>query len=219
MVSQIFSDVSDKYDIMNDLMSFGLHRIWKNNLVDLIKLSPEKVILDLATGSGDIIKIIKKRSECLCLGYDSNLDMINEAKKKNLKNAFFVCGKSEEMPFSKNTFDYVIVSFGLRNFSDMDKSLKEVFRILKPSGKFLCLEFSQINNPLLSKLFNIYNKIIPKYGKFLSKNELAYKYLIKSIEIFPNQIKLSKKLLKSGFRKIEVFDIIDGLSSIHIAKK
>ena len=204
---------------MNDIMSLGLHRIWKKNLVDLIKLSPEKVVLDLATGSGDVITIIKKKSDCLCLGYDSNQDMINEAKKKKLKNTFFICGKSEEMPFSKNTFDYVVVSFGLRNFSDINKSLKEVFRILKPGGKFFCLEFSQINNPYLRKFFSLYNKIIPKYGKFISNNEFAYKYLIKSIEISPNQIKLSKILLESGFNKIEVFDIIDGLSSIHIADK
>ncbi len=204
---------------MNDVMSFGLHRIWKKNLVDLVKLTPEKVVLDLATGSGDIIKIIKKKSDCLCFGYDSNLDMINEAKKKNLKNTFFICGKSEKMPFPENILDYVVVSFGLRNFSDINKSLKEVFRILKPGGKFFCLEFSQINSPLLRKLFSIYNKIIPKYGKLISNNEFAYEYLIKSIEIFPNQIKLSKNLLKSGFKKIEVFDIIDGLSSIHIAEK
>ena len=109
------------------------------------------------------------------------------------------------MPFPENTFDYVVVSFGLRNFSDINKSLKEVFRILKPGGKFFCLEFSQINSPSLRK--------------FISNNQYAYEYLIKSIEIFPNQIKLSKILLECDFKKIEVFDIIDGLSSIHIADK
>ena len=184
LVNQIFSDVSQKYDIMNDIMSFGLHRIWKKNLVDLIKLSPDKVVLDLATGSGDIIKIIKKKSDCLCFGYDSNLDMINKAKKKNFKSTFFICGKSEKMPFSENTFDYVVVSFGLRNFSDIYKSLKEVFRILKPGGKFFCLEFSQINSPSLRKLFSLYNKIIPKFGKFISNNQYAYEYLIKKYRNF-----------------------------------
>ena len=122
------------------------------------------------------------------------------------------------MPFKKNKFDIVTVSFGLRNFSDIDQSLKEIKRIIKKGGKFYCLEFSEINNRSLRTLFNIYSKIIPFYGKIILNNKEAYSYLIQSIKEFPNQILLTKKLLKVGFKNIEVIDILDGVASIHICE-
>ena len=200
-------------------MSFGLHRTWKQELIKKIKIKEQDVILDLATGSGDLLELIMKKSDCICVGYDSNKKMIMQAKKKLKKRKiFYVNGLAEKIPFKKNSFDIITLSFGLRNFTDIPKSLIEIKRVLKKKGKFYCLEFSEINNKSLRKIFDLYSKLIPLYGKLILNNEEAYSYLIQSIKEFPNQIQLTKKLLKVGFRKIEVFDVLDGIASIHVSE-
>ena len=204
-------------------MSFGLHRTWKQELIKKIKIKEQDVILDLATGLdkslSDVIELIKEKSNCICVAYDSNMKMMIQAKKK-LKNQkiFYINGMAENIPFKTNTFDYVTLSFGLRNFSNVQKSLLEIKRVLKKRGKFYCLEFSEINNKSFRKIFDLYSKLIPLYGKLILNNEEAYSYLIQSIKEFPNQIQLTKKLLKVGFRKIEVFDVLDGIASIHVSE-
>ena len=218
-VERIFSGVSDKYDLMNDIMSFGLHRIWKQELIKKIKIKEQDIILDLATGSGDLLELIKKKSNCICVGYDSNIKMMKEAKRKLEKQkVFYVNGMAEKIPFKTNTFDFVTLSFGLRNFTHIPKSLVEINRVLKKKGKFYCLEFSEINTRSFRKIFHFYSKLIPIYGKLVVNNEEAYSYLIQSIKEFPNQIQLTKKLLKAGFKNIEVFDILDGVASIHVSE-
>ena len=205
---------------MNDIMSFGLHRIWKKKLIDLMDINDDSIILDLASGSGDLTKIVKKKFDCECIVFDSNLEMIDQAKIKLKKFKIkYINGNAEFLPFRRNFFDYVMVSFGIRNFTDIDRSLNEVRRILKKKGKFFCMEFSEINDVVLRKFFSIYSIIIPKYGKIFLNNEIAYKYLVQSIRKFPNQIQLSKKLKKVGFERIEVIDIMGGLASIHISEK
>ena len=144
---------------------------------------------------------------------------IGEKKLKNFANVKWYCAQAEKLPFEDETFDIYVVSFGIRNFSNIDKSLGEVFKVLKDSGTFYCLEFSQINNKILNNLYQLYSKIIPTYGGVLANDSDSYKYLIKSIESFPNQVELSKKMKEAGFKQIEVLDIIDGLASIHIARK
>ena len=217
-VSQIFSNVADNYDLMNDLMSFGLHKSWKEKLVSLIDVEDQSYVLDLASGSGDLTVLLKNRVDCNCLIYDSNIKMLQKAKKK-VKNAQIICGYAENLPFKKESFDYVMVAFGLRNFSDLDQSLREVWRVLKRNGIFLCLEFSEINNFFIRDLFNIYGKIIPRYAGFFLNQKMAYNYLIESIKQFPNQAELSGKLKRHRYSNIKVIDIIDGLASIHIAQK
>ena len=218
-VDKIFTKVSRGYDLMNDIMSLGLHRIWKEEFINMVQLDKNYYLLDLATGSGDLLELIKKKCDCTCIGFDSNIEMIKQAKKQVKKNnVYFINGRAELLPFKKNRFDIVTVSFGLRNFSDIDQSLKEIKRIIKKGGKFYCLEFSQINNRSLRELFNVYSKLIPFYGKILLNNKEAYSYLVQSIKEFPNQILLTKKLLKVGFKNIEVIDILDGIASIHICE-
>ena len=205
---------------MNDVMSLGLHRTWKSYFVDLIEINTESNVLDIASGSGDIIKLLKEKAAANFFSLDANEDMQVQAKKKiNDKNVKFVNAYAEKLPFDKKYFDVVTVSFGMRNFSNINKSLSEVFKVLKDSGTFYCLEFSQINNKILNNIYQLYSKIIPTYGRILANDSDSYKYLIKSIENFPNQVELSKKMKKAGFKQIEVFDIIDGLASIHIARK
>ena len=217
-VSQIFSNVADNYDLMNDLMSFGLHRTWKKKMVSLMKVNKKSTVLDLASGSGDLARLVKKKSKCKCIVYDANKKMLEKAKKK-IEDGIFITGKAENLPFKNNTFDYVLVGFGLRNFYDLNKALIETKRVLKKGGFLISLEFSEINNNLLRKLFYFYVKIIPKYAGLLLNKELAYNYLIETIKQFPNQIELSKKLKKKKFNNIQVIDILDGLAAIHISEK
>ena len=200
-------------------MSFGLHRTWKQELIKQIKIKEQDIILDLATGSGDLLKLIKEKSNCICVAYDSNMKMIMQAKKKLKKQQiFYINGLAEKIPFKTNSFDLITLSFGLRNFTNIPKSLMEIKRVLKKRGKFYCLEFSEINNKSFRKIFQFYSKLIPFYGKLILNNEEAYAYLVQSIKEFPNQVQLTKKLIKAGFRKIEVFDILDGVASIHICE-
>ncbi len=217
-VSQTFSNVAENYDLMNDIMSFGLHRSWKKKVVSLMDINESSVVLDLASGSGDLANLIKKKSNCSCIIYDANTKMLLKAKKK-VNDGIYISGKAENLPFRNNVFDYVTVGFGLRNFSDLNKSIIEIKRVLKKNGVLLCLEFSDINSNFFRKLFHFYGKIIPKYAEFFFNKKLAYYYLIESIKQFPNQIELSKKLKKNKFNNIKVIDILDGLAAIHISKK
>ena len=220
LVQKIFSKVSKKYDLMNDVMSLGLHRTWKSYFVDLIEINTKSNVLDIASGSGDIIKLLKKRQLRIFFHLTPTKICKHRQKKKlNDKNVKFVNAFAEKLPFDKKYFDVVTVSFGMRNFSNINKSLSEVFKVLKDSGTFYCLEFSQINNKILNNFYQLYSKIIPTYGGILANDSDSYKYLIKSIENFPNQVELSKKMKDAGFKQIEVLDIIDGLASIHIARK
>jgi len=219
LVESIFSRISEKYDFMNDIMSLGLHRIWKEEFVNLIKFYSNCSLLDLASGSGDLIKLIKKRNNCFCVSYDSNEEMIRQAQKKlRCEKVSFINGRAENIPFKDKSFDIVTVSFGLRNFSNLEESLKEIRRVMKTGRKFYCLEFSEINNVLFKKIFNFYSKILPFYGDFFLNNKEAYQYLVESIRQFPNQIEFTKKLIKAGFANIEVIDILGGLASIHISE-
>ena len=139
-VERIFSSVSHKYDLMNDIMSFGLHRTWKQELIKKIKIKEQDVILDLATGSGDLLELIKKKSNCICVAYDSNMNMIMQAKKKLKKQEiFYINGMAENIPFKTNTFDFITLSFGLRNFTNVQKSLVEIKRVLKKREHFIAL--------------------------------------------------------------------------------
>ncbi len=219
-VNQVFSSVSKKYDIMNDLMSFGLHRIWKEKLISLLEISKDSLVLDLATGSGDISNKINEKYDCKCIALDANMEMLEIAKKKNDSHApFYIYGNAENLPFKKFIFDFVVVSFGLRNFNDIQRSLEQIHRVLKKKGTFICLEFSEVNNPFFRKIIKVYFKTIPKLGQLFANNKFAYDYLIESILNFPNQIQLTKKLSLAGFKTVKVIDIIDGIAAIHISKK
>ena len=219
-INQVFSSVSTKYDFMNDLMSLGMHRIWKEEVISLLEICKDSLVLDLASGSGDISIKIKERFNCKCIALDANFEMLEIAKKKlHSIKPFYINGNAENLPFKKTIFDYVIVSFGLRNFNDIPKSLEEIHRVLKKTGTFICLEFSEVNNPIFRTIIKTYFKAIPSLGLLFANNKFAYDYLIESILNFPNQIQLTKKLIQAGFKTIKVIDIIDGVAAIHISKK
>ena len=223
LVSKVFQDVFDKYDLMNDLMSLGVHRLWKKNFIEFLNPQKDSKLLDVASGTGDIAKLfldkINYEGHVFCL--DENEQMLKLSKKrfnKNLNIKWF-CNNAEKLPFKKNQFDYYTISFGIRNIDNIDNALNEAYRVLKPGGHFLCLEFSKIKNNLLNNVYKTYSKSLPKIGKFVVGKSEPYEYLINSIEKFYSQDELSKKIENSNFTNISYKNLNGGIVAIHSAWK
>ena len=161
LVQKIFDKVSNKYDLMNDFMSLGIHRFWKKDLINMMSPSKDTKLIDVACGTGDIGKLFLESVNYKALVYnvDPNKNMINEGKKKfkNIDSIKWFVNSAENLKFKDNFFDFYTISFGLRNTKDIDKSIKEAFRVLKPGGKFLCLEFSKVQNENLGKIYKEYS--------------------------------------------------------------
>ena len=219
LVKSVFNKVFDKYDIMNDFMSLGIHRFWKKALINMMNPSVNKNLLDVACGTGDIGKLFldstNKNSKITCV--DPNNKMIKEGKKKlsNYKNINWVISPAEKLPLPDNTFDYYTISFGLRNTKNLNKTLSEAYRILKPGGRYLCLEFSKIQNSNLDFIYKKYSKLIPIIGQFIVGEKEPYEYLIKSIKQFINQEELIDLMEKNNFQKCSYRNFSGGIVSIH----
>ncbi len=219
LVQNVFDQVYDQYDLMNDLMSLGIHRIWKKNLLNLMNPSQKHKLIDVACGTGDIAKLflsnVNKSSEITCV--DPNEGMIKKGKEKlfEFKHLKWVIAPAEKLPISENKFDFYTISFGLRNTRDLNKALSEAYRVLKPGGRFLCLEFSKIQNPSLNFIYKNYSKFIPSLGKLIVGEKKPYDYLIKSIENFINQEELLNLMKKNNFKKCSYRNLSGGLVSIH----
>lgn len=228
LVSKVFSSVSSKYDIMNDLMSGGLHRLWKE---EFIKHIPDFQgnFLDMASGTGDIaIKIYKKSQELNeqadITACDASQKMLeigrNKALDIGIANIKYEVSFAEKLPFKTNSFDYYIVAFGIRNFTDIKAALKEALRVLKPGGKFLCLEFSKVQNPVLETIYDFYSmNIIPFIGKVVVKDEESYRYLVESIRKFPDQIEFKNMIEEAGFIDAKYSSMTFGTVAIHTGYK
>jgi len=225
LVQKLFSEVSKKYDLMNDIMSFGTHRLWKKRLIEIMNINPNDKIIDVGSGTGDLTKIIlKENKNVLIYSVDLNLEMLNEAKKQfnnqQKKNIKFINANAENLPFENNFFDKYVISFCLRNITYIEKALRESFRVLKPGGKFYCLEFSSPTSSVINKIYSKYkNKIVPFMGEKVANNKNAYKYLEESISQFPNQNILLDKINNVGFEKTSYINLFDGIVSIHIGFK
>ena len=219
VVSKVFADVFEKYDIMNDLMSLGIHRLWKKTFIDWLNPSKNTKLIDVASGTGDIAKLflekIDYKGKVCCV--DENEGMLNISKKKfgQINNVKWYCDKAEKLPFKDNEFDYYTISFGIRNVKNTNIALDEAFRVLKPGGKFICLEFSKVKSDILNKLYQIYSKSIPKIGKFVVGKSEPYEYLVKSIESFINQDELIELMLKNNFVKCSYRNLSGGIVAIH----
>jgi len=223
LVEKVFNKVYDKYDLMNDIMSLGTHRIWKKNLVSWINPSKDSKIIDVASGTGDIAKLCSNNTNNYCdiTCVEPNNKMLSEGKKKlrNLDNLKWVSSSAENLPFKNDTFDYYIISFGIRNVTDLDKSLNEAFRVLKNGGRFFCLEFSKVENEILKNIYKKYSQIIPSIGRFIAGNQMPYDYLVQSIEKFYDQEEFSKKLVDTGFVNVEYRNLTNGIAAIHAGWK
>jgi len=219
LVKGVFNKVFKKYDIMNDLMSLGIHRIWKKNLIQMMNPTNKKKLIDVACGTGDITKLYleytNNNSTILCV--DSNINMIKECKKnlKKYKNIKWKVCNAERLNIPDNSFDFYTISFGLRNTKDIDRSLKEAHRVLKKGGRFLCLEFSKIENNNLDFLYKNYSKLIPKIGEIVVGEKKPYEYLVKSIEKFISQKQLIEKMNNNNFKNCKYRNLSGGIVAIH----
>ena len=218
-VTKVFDDVFNKYDVMNDLMSLGAHRIWKNKLIDWMNPGKNDHMVDIASGTGDIAKAFLKRTKLSgtvkCVEPNKNMLEVGEKKLKKFNKVKWYNSSAEKLPFKSDTFDIYVVSFGIRNFSNIKLALKESRRVLKTGGRFLCLEFSKVNNEVFSEIYKKYSKLIPKVGKYVVGRSEPYDYLIKSIEEFYNQEELLNLIREAGYENTEYRDLSGGIAAIH----
>ena len=219
LVNSVFSEVYNKYDLMNDVMSLGIHRIWKSKFIDWMNPSRKSSLIDVASGTGDIAKIFSLRcknlSSITCVEPNENMFRKGKSNLINFKNNKWIKSRAETLPFDKNMYDFYSISYGIRNVSDINKTLKEAYRVLKPGGRFMCLEFSKIDNELLNFLYKNYSKAIPALGKYIVGVSKPYEYLVKSIDDFYNQEQLLKLIIKNGFTNVEYRNLSNGISAIH----
>ena len=224
-VGDVFHSVAEEYDLMNDAMSFGMHRLWKKMLIELSELSEGSVALDIASGTADIPRLINKKFKSVSMHVtDINASMLALGKERAINENFFhncnfALASGESLPYQDQTFDLVTVGFGLRNFTDKEKGLKEMKRVLKPDGVLLILEFSKPTNSFFSKVYDWYSfNIIPKLGSFLANDSKSYQYLAESIRMHPDQETLKHMVLDAGFDDCKFYNLVNGVVAIHQAK-
>ena len=219
LVENVFNKVFDKYDLMNDFMSFGIHRIWKKELIYMMNPSKGQKLLDVASGTGDVAKIYSEltdnKSDIICI--EPNGKMISQGKKKlkKYKNIKWKIGNAEKLDLPNNTFDYYTIVFGLRNTKNINKSISEAYRVLKKGGRFLCLEFSKVENYNLNFIYKNYSKLIPIIGQIVVGDRKPYDYLIESIDKFINQKQLIKIMKNNMFINCTYKNLSGGIASIH----
>lgn len=227
LVLDVFDSVASRYDLMNDLMSMGIHRIWKDTLIRQIRPTADLKFLDVAGGTGDIAFRIAKAAgtaENITVS-DINAQMLEVGKSRAIDHGFvggfnWVEANAEELPFPDNHFDVYTISFGLRNVTRIDNALREAYRVLKPGGRFYCMEFSHMDNEGLQKLYDLYSyTIIPKMGELVTNDRESYQYLVESIRAFPKREDLCKRLLGAGFDTAKAKSLSFGIVAIHEAWK
>jgi len=219
LVGQVFSSVASKYDVMNDFMSFGLHRLWKRDMIAKIAPHAGMKYLDVAGGSGDIgFKVAAAGADVTLT--DINADMLAEAKRKALDSGKigikFQVEDAEKLSFADSSFDAVGISFGIRNVTHIDVALKEFYRVLKTGGKFVCLEFSNVDNEYLRKAYDAYSfNVIPKIGGMVAGDEASYQYLVESIRKFPPADEFENMIKSAGFSGTGFNKLTFGTVAIH----
>tara|TARA_Y100001970_G_scaffold289126_1_gene418493 strand:- start:2290 stop:2994 length:705 start_codon:yes stop_codon:yes gene_type:complete len=223
LVSDVFDKVYDKYDLMNNLMSLGVHNSWKKQLIYSMKPKENKKLIDVACGTGDIAKLFSdatyNKSKVQCIDPNKKMISLGKKKLKNYKNINWKIASAEKLPFEDSQFDYYVISFGLRNTKNLNKALSEAFRVLKKGGRFFCLEFSKINNDYLDFIYKNYSKLIPVIGELIVGDKKPYEYLIQSINEFVDQEQLLQLMKKSKFDKCNYLNLNGGIVALHSAWK
>lgn len=222
-VRGVFDSVAERYDVMNDLMSFGLHRIWKRVAVMAAMVRSDDKVLDLAGGSGDLTRLLAERvgSGGHVVMSDINAEMLGVGRDRLLDDGFgkkvsVVQANAEALPFSSQSFDVVSIAFGLRNVTDKTLVLEEMYRILKPGGRALILEFSELKLPALQKIYDAFSfKLLPKLGELIAKDGSSYRYLAESIRVHPNQEALRAMMETAGFEQCRYRNMSGGIVALH----
>lgn len=227
-IKDLFNSVSDKYDLMNDVMSFGAHRFWKSRLINRLPVFKNSKHLDVAGGTGDISILLQKKYHNFNVQsfvLDQSQDMMKKGKLKAMDQGItseiqWVHGQSEELPFDDNQFDLYTISFGLRNVTSRDKTYQEALRVLKPGGHFYCMEFSHVNASMLNMAYAFYrDTIIPYMGELVANDKASYQYLADSIATFPKAEELKTELTNAGFDVCAYESWFEGIVALHKGMK
>lgn len=224
-VKDVFSRVASRYDLMNDFMSGGVHRLWKRAFVRRIRPQPWHEILDVAGGTGDISFLMHKAGQSHITVSDINPEMLKVGQARAADRGLvgklkWAEANAEELPFADNSFDVYTIAFGLRNVTHIDKALREAHRVLKPGGRFFCLEFSKPAYEPLRKMYDAYSfKVIPQIGGLVANDKESYQYLVESIRQFPHQQGLKLKLEDAGFKHAKFENLTGGIAAIHSGVK
>jgi len=222
-VGEVFSSVASRYDLMNDLMSFGIHRLWKRYAIHVAQIKPGAKILDVAGGTGDMSVLFQREvgDKGTVIVSDINNAMLSEGRDRlldrGLSSGFqFVQANAEALPFQKNSFDCVCIAFGLRNVTDKDAALRSMFEKLKYGGNVIILEFSKVILPVLRQLYETYSfEFIPRLGQLITQDGDSYRYLVESISMHPDQDTLKGMMETAGFSRVEYYNLSGGIVAVH----
>ena len=223
LVRRVFDSVSSRYDLMNDLMSGGVHRLWKAELIDRLNPRPGQVLLDVAGGTGDIaLRFLARAGEGgLALVCDINESMLRQGRDRaidqgRLAAVQWLVGDAEHLPVKSASVDACTIAFGLRNVTRIDQALAEMRRVLRPGGRFLCLEFSRVEAPLLARAYDAYSfTVLPQLGGWIAGDRAAYQYLVESIRRFPPQAELARRMEAVGFEQVSYRNFTGGIAALH----
>ncbi|TYB77913.1 bifunctional demethylmenaquinone methyltransferase/2-methoxy-6-polyprenyl-1,4-benzoquinol methylase UbiE [Maritimibacter fusiformis] len=222
MVHGVFTNVASKYDIMNDAMSMGIHRIWKDAMMDWLAPRPGQKLLDVAGGTGDIaFRFLDRAPTARATVLDMTESMLVEGRKRAEAGRMaasldWVVGDAMALPFPDNAFDVYTISFGIRNVTRIPDALSEAFRVLRPGGRLMVLEFSQIPNALMQKVYDLYSfNVIPRMGKLIANDSDSYQYLVESIRKFPDQETFAAMIREAGFENVSYRNLSMGIAALH----
>lgn len=225
LVRDVFDRVASRYDLMNDLMSGGIHRLWKDAMVDLLAPRAGQSLLDVAGGTGDVAMrlLARTKGQARILVCDINDRMVERGRDRALDGGIlagidWLVGDAQSLPFAARSMDAYTIAFGLRNVTDIDRALAEARRVLKPGGRFLCLEFSRVVVPLLTELYERYSfRVVPWLGERVTGDRAAYRYLVESIRRFPAQKALARRIETAGLGLVRVRNLSGGIAALHSA--
>ncbi|MCC4266122.1 bifunctional demethylmenaquinone methyltransferase/2-methoxy-6-polyprenyl-1,4-benzoquinol methylase UbiE [Oceanimonas baumannii] len=223
MVASVFHSVAAKYDVMNDLMSFGIHRLWKRFTIDCSGVRPGQKVLDLAGGTGDLTakfsRMVGEQGQVVLADINDSMLKVGRDKLRNKglgSNIAYVQANAEALPFPDNHFDLITIAFGLRNVTNKDKALASMQRVLKPGGRLLVLEFSKPQHEIMSKLYDFYSfNVLPRMGSLVVQDSDSYQYLAESIRMHPDQETLKQMMEQAGLEQVEYFNMTDGVVALH----
>ncbi|AUD58873.1 bifunctional demethylmenaquinone methyltransferase/2-methoxy-6-polyprenyl-1,4-benzoquinol methylase [Shewanella sp. Pdp11] len=223
LVAGVFHSVAAKYDIMNDVMSFGIHRFWKRYTIEVSGARPGMKVLDLAGGTGDLTAkfshLVGDKGEVVLADINDSMLKVGRTKLRDkgiVSNVSYVQANAEALPFPDNHFDIITIAFGLRNVTDKDAALRSMNRVLKPGGKLLVLEFSKPQHEIMRKVYDLYSfKVLPKMGELITKDADSYEYLAESIRMHPDQYTLKQMMVDAGFEQVDYTNMTDGIVALH----